>query len=62
VNVALYNHTDIVSADDSLAGTVRPGEPGASAISDTLIDWVLKRSKGRAAVPTPMSLGVRDTY
>jgi pimeloyl-ACP methyl ester carboxylesterase len=62
VNVALYNHTDIVSADDSLAGKVRPGEPGASAISDTLIDWVLRRSKGRAAVPTPMSLGVRDTY
>ncbi len=62
VNVALYNHTDIVSADDSLAGKVRPGEPGASAISDTLIDWVLKRSKGRAAVPTPKSLGVRDTY
>jgi hypothetical protein len=62
VNVALYNHTDMVSADDSLAGQVRPGEPGASAVSDTLIDWVLKRSKGRAAVPSPKSLGVRDTY
>jgi pimeloyl-ACP methyl ester carboxylesterase len=62
VSVALYNHTDIVSADDSLAGQVRPGEPGASAISDTLIDWVLKRSKGRADVPTPKQLGVVETY
>jgi len=62
VNVALYNHTDIVSADDSLAGQVRPGEPGASAVSDTLIDWVLKRSKGRAEVPTPKQLGVMETY
>ena len=62
VNVALYNHTDIVSADDALAGQVRAGEPGASAISDTLIDWVLKRSKGRAEVPTPKALGVVDTY
>ncbi|MFI4935303.1 MAG: hypothetical protein ACHP7N_11835 [Caulobacterales bacterium] len=62
INVALYNHTDIVSADDSLAGQARPGEPGANAISDTLIDWVLKRSKGRAAPPTPKSLGVADIY
>ena len=62
INVALYNHTDIVSADDSLAGKVRPGEPGASAISDTLIDWVLKRSKGRADVPSPKALGVVETY
>ena len=62
INVALYNHTDIVSADDALAGQVRPGEPGASAVSDTLVDWVLKRSKGRAEVPTPKQLGVTDTY
>ncbi len=62
INVALYNHTDIVSADDSLAGKVRPGEPGASAVSDTLVDWVLKRSKGRAEVPTPKQLGVIETY
>ena len=60
INVALYNHTDIVSADDSLAGQVRPGEPGASAIADTLIDWVLERSKGRAATPTPRGAGRRD--
>jgi len=62
INVALYNHTDIVSADDSLTGQVRPGEPGASAISDTLIGWVLKRSQGRADVPTPKALGVVETY
>jgi hypothetical protein len=60
--VALYNHTDIVSAADALAGQARPGEPGASAVSDTLIDWVLKRSKGRADVPTPKALGVVETY
>jgi hypothetical protein len=46
VNVALYNHTDFVSADDSLAGQVTPGQPGASAVADTLIDWVLARAHG----------------
>jgi hypothetical protein len=62
INVALYNHTDIVSADDSLAGQVRPGEPGASAIADTLVDWVLERSEGRAATPTPRALSVVDVF
>jgi hypothetical protein len=62
INVALYHHTDFVSADDSRAGEVRPGEPGASAVADTLINWVLVRAKGRAGVPTPASLGVVDTY
>jgi hypothetical protein len=33
-----------------------------SAVSDTLIDWMLKRSKGRAVVPTPKQLGVVKTY
>ena len=28
----------------------------------TLIDWVLKRSRGRATVPTPRQLGVATTY
>lgn len=59
INVALYNHTDVVSADDSLAGQVTPGQPGASAVSDTLIDWVLARSQGRARTPRPADLGVR---
>jgi hypothetical protein len=59
INVALYNHTDMVSADDSLAGQVTPGQPGASAVSDTLIDWLLARSRGRARTPTPAELGVR---
>jgi hypothetical protein len=58
VNVALYNHTDMVSADDSLAGQVTPGQPGASAVSDTLIDWVLARSHGSSRTPTPAELGV----
>lgn len=59
VNVALYRHTDFVSADDSLAGQVTPGQPGASAISNTLIDWILARAHGRANVPDPAALGVR---
>lgn len=59
INVALYNHTDVVSADDSLAGSVLPGQPGASAVSDTLIDWLLARARGRALVPRPAELGVR---
>lgn len=58
INVKAYHHTDFVSADDSLAGKVRPGEPGASAPADTLVDWVLKRAKGRSIVPTPKQLGV----
>ncbi|HLF22671.1 MAG TPA: alpha/beta hydrolase, partial [Burkholderiales bacterium] len=59
VNVGLYRHTDFVSADDSAAGQITPGQPGASAISNTVIDWVLARAKGRAEVPSPTHLGVR---
>ena len=62
INVALYNHTDIITADDSLAGMVQPGEPGANAVSDTLTDWVLKRSKGRAEIPAPRKLGVTEIF
>ncbi|MFL6621989.1 MAG: alpha/beta hydrolase [Sulfurifustis sp.] len=59
INVGFYKHTDFVSADDSLAGHVTPGQPGASAISNTLIEWVLARAQGHAGVPNPQSLGVR---
>jgi hypothetical protein len=31
-------------------------------VANTLIDWVLKRSKGVATAPTPKQLGVRDAY
>lgn len=62
INAALYFHTDFVSADDSLEGKGTPGQPGVSAVSNTLIDWVLKRSKGRASVPTPKQLGVTKAY
>ena len=62
INVSLYFHTDFVSADDTLAGQVTPGKPGASAVSNTLIDWVLAHSKGRATVPTPRQLGVGTMY
>jgi hypothetical protein len=59
INISLYKHTDFVSADDSLAGQVTPGQPGANALSNTVIDWVLARTKGRAEVPSPGALGVR---
>lgn len=62
INSALYFHTDYVSVDDSLAGQVSPGQPGSSAVANTLIEWVLKRSAGTSKVPTPKSLGVRETY
>jgi hypothetical protein len=35
-----------------------PGQPGASVVADTLVDWMLARSEGRAHVPTPKQLGV----
>jgi pimeloyl-ACP methyl ester carboxylesterase len=59
INVALYTHTDFVSADDARAGEVTPGQPGASAVADTLIDWVMARAQGRARTPSPGELGVR---
>jgi len=62
INAKLYFHTDFVSADDSTPGKGTPGDPGNSAVAATLTDWVLKRSKGLAGVPTPKSLGVRETY
>jgi len=62
INVAILHHTDFVSADDSTPDAVRPGEPGSSAVANTLIDWVLKRSRGVAATPTPKSLGVVARY
>jgi len=48
--------------DDTVAGQVTPGKPGASAVSNTLIDWVLAHSTGRAAVPTPRQLGAGKMY
>ena len=62
INAALYFHSDFISADDSLAGSVTPGQPGASVVANTLIDWLLKRSRGRAKTPTPLQLGVRRNF
>jgi len=62
INAALYYHSDFISADDSQAGRVRPGEPGGAVVADTLIDWLLKRSVGRADVPIPAKLGVRARF
>jgi pimeloyl-ACP methyl ester carboxylesterase len=60
INSKLYNHTDFCMADDSLAGSVTPGKPGASLVANTLLDWMLARSEGRAPVPIPVVLGVRE--
>lgn len=62
INAKLYFHTDFVSVDDSTPDKGTPGDPGNSAVAATLTDWVLKRSKGAATVPTPKALGVRETY
>jgi pimeloyl-ACP methyl ester carboxylesterase len=61
INSALYNHSDFPTADDSLAGQVRPGLPGASVVADTVVDWIFARAHGRARVPTPAQLGVAET-
>jgi pimeloyl-ACP methyl ester carboxylesterase len=58
INSARYNHSDFPTADDSLAGQVRPGLPGASVVADTVVDWIFARAHGRARVPTPAELGV----
>jgi pimeloyl-ACP methyl ester carboxylesterase len=62
INASLYYHTDFVSADDSLAGKLTPGQPGASAVANTLLDWLFQRSQGRAVVPAPKALGVRKAF
>ncbi|WP_293902742.1 hypothetical protein [Phenylobacterium sp.] len=62
INSTIYNHSDFIAADDSKAGQVRPGEPGAALVSDTLVDWVLKRSRGVATTPTPAAMGVRAIF
>jgi len=62
INARLMFHTDFVSADDSTPDKGTPGDPGNSAVAATLTEWVLKRSKGAAVVPTPKALGVRETY
>jgi hypothetical protein len=62
INVAILHHTDFVSADDSTPDKGRPGDAGNSAVANTLIDWVLKRSKGVAITPTPKALGVVSRF
>jgi pimeloyl-ACP methyl ester carboxylesterase len=57
INTLLFKHTDFVSADDSTPEKT-PGQPGSSAISHPLIDWILARRAGTATVPSPRSLGV----
>jgi pimeloyl-ACP methyl ester carboxylesterase len=58
INASQYNHTDFLTADDSLAGARTPGQAGASLTSNTLVDWLLARSEGRTPVPKPKKLGV----
>jgi pimeloyl-ACP methyl ester carboxylesterase len=61
INSFQYGHTDFMMADDSQAGARTPGQAGASVTSNTLIDWLLERSKGRAPTPKPAELGVVQT-
>jgi hypothetical protein len=60
INSIHYGHSDFVTADDSLAGAVQPGQAGASLVSNTLIDWMLARKSGQTRVPNPNKLGVRQ--
>jgi len=53
-----YNHSDFLTADDSLAGVRTPGQAGASLTSNTLVDWILSRTEGRTPMPKPKKLGV----
>jgi hypothetical protein len=61
INSSQYGHTDFMMADDSQAGVRTPGQAGASLTSNTLIDWLLERSTGRAPTPKPRKLGVVQT-
>ena len=61
LNSSQYNHSDFLTADDSQVGARTPGQAGASLVSNTLIDWLLARSKGRAPTPKPKELGVVQT-
>jgi len=58
----LYHHSDFMMAEDHLAGKVAPGEPGASVVADTMLDWILTRSKGRVNVPQPDHLSVERKH
>lgn len=62
INTRYYKHTDYVAADDSLSEhpfAPAPGMPGSSLVANTLVDWVLARTGGKAArVPTPRELDV----
>jgi hypothetical protein len=61
LNSSQYNHSDFLTADDSQVGARDPGQAGASLVSNTLIDWLLARSEGRAPTPKPKKLGVVQT-
>ncbi len=61
INSSQYNHSDFLTADDSLAGVRTPGQAGASLTSNTLVDWLLARVEGRTPVPKPKKLGVVKT-
>ncbi|HVS13523.1 MAG TPA: hypothetical protein VMV46_06350 [Thermoanaerobaculia bacterium] len=60
LSTRFYGHSDFLSADDSSAGSVKPGEPGANVVSATLVDWLLARSSGTVRTPDPDRLGVVD--
>ena len=47
----LYNHMDFLTADNSLAGEVVPGQVGANVVTNTLASWILARAEGTAPAP-----------
>jgi hypothetical protein len=60
LSTRLYGHSDFLTADDSRAGEVKPGEPGANLVSATLVDWLLARSSGTVKTPEADRLKVAD--
>ena len=58
INTAAYGHSDMLQADDSQAGKLTPGTPGASAVTDPLIGWIMARRSGVSILRSSRQLGV----
>jgi pimeloyl-ACP methyl ester carboxylesterase len=50
-----YLQGDFCTADNSLAGQVKPGRPGAAVVPNTLIDWLIPRIKGGKFALAPIA-------
>jgi pimeloyl-ACP methyl ester carboxylesterase len=56
-NTRLYAHGDYGCVDNAAASTRTPGAVGSSAITNTLVPWIMARVSGRTPVPSPAALG-----